>query len=343
MLIAELDVFEVAHGVLGWPWIALDATHTHLAFAESSTSIATRTLDDARHLVTAGATFALPADLSLPADDPEKGLRAFAIDAAGTHLALIGAGADGGALVTRAASSTLKRSRVADLTSGDLVARAVVFDRSGTRLWVSADSVTESAILLLDALSHELLGIARGAAFPPPAVHSLHVHPGDDAVLLLASCGQDGTFARVAGWTGGEPRSVAFLPTALDDGDAPAGFVGFSADRAHLHLVESESLRTHSWPGLVELASVPLNAEMVSSYSGVVLDQRILVDGVIDDDVAVDAVMVFDRTGLRGSKVKSPVPTGMWVGRFGKDGLVTVESTGEPAQARVLRLPPPEN
>ncbi len=346
MHIVELDVFAAAHGALAWPWIALDATHTRLAFAESGTTIATRVLDGKGTTVTPGPSFTLPEDLLLPATDPEKGLRAFALDSAGTQLALLGTGAEGGVVVTlqvAAGDAQTKRTRLADLATGDLVARALAFDRTGTHLWISADSATESAILLVDASSHELLGIARGAVFPPPAVHELHVHPTDDAVLLLASCGQDGTFARVAGWSGGDPRSVALLPTALDEGAEPAGFVGFSTDLAHVHLVEAEALRTHAWPGLMELASVPLDPEMVSSYAGVVLDHRILVDGAVEDDASDDAVMIFDRTGLRGSRVKPPVPSGMWVGRFGRDGLVTVESKGEPVTARIVRLPPPGN
>ncbi len=344
MHIVELDVFPAAHGALGWPWIALDAAHTRLAFAESERIIATRGIEGSK--VVPGPSFTLPEDLLLPATDPEKGLRAFAIDSTGTQLALLGTGAEGGVLVTlydAAGEAQTRRTRLADLAGGDLVARAIAFDRSGTRLWISADSEGESAILLVDARSHELFGIARGAVFPPPAVHELHVHPADDAVLLLASCGEDGTIARVAGWSGGDPHSVALLPTALDAGAEPAGFVGFSADLAHVHLVEAEALRTHSWPGLMELASVPLDPEMVSNYAGVVLEHRILVDGAAEDEASDDAVMIFDRTGLRGSRVKPPVPTGMWVGRFGRDGLVTVESKGEPVTARIVRLPPPGN
>jgi hypothetical protein len=348
MHIVELDTFAAAHGALAWPWIALDPTHTRLAFVASAREIATRTLvADARlPAVTAGPSFALPEDLALPATDAEQGLRAFALSPEGTSLATIGTGSRSSLVVTLDASGEVKRStleELAALADGDQVARAVAFDRSGTRLWISAEGASESALLLVDARSHDVLGVLRGPVFPPPAVHELHVHPSDDAVLLLASCGEDGTFARVAGWSGGDPRSVALVPTALDGGDTPAGFVGFSADLAHVHLAEAEALRTHAWPGLAELASVPLDAEMVSSYSGVVLGQRILVDGAVEDDGEQETVMAFDRTGLRGSRIRPPFPEGMWVGRFGTDGLVTVEPKGDPATARVVRLPPPGN
>lgn len=349
MHIVELDTFAAARGALAWPWIALDPTSTRLAFVASAREVATRVLlADARlPTVTAGPSFSLPADLALPSTDAEQGLRAFALSPDGTTLAIVGTAAVASLLVTLDASGhEVKRSpleELAALADGDLTARAVAFDRSGTRLWISADGANQSALLLVDARSHDVLGVLSGPVFAPPAVHALHPHPSDDAVLLLASCGEDGTFARVAGWSGGDPRSVAPVPTALDGGDTPAGFVGFSADLAHVHLVEGEALRTHSWPGLAELASVPLDPEMVSSYSGVVLGQRILVDGAVEDDGEQETVMAFDRTGLRGSRIRPPYPEGMWVGRFGADGLVTVEAKGDPATARVVRLPPPGN
>jgi hypothetical protein len=342
MHIVTLDVFAAAHGALSWPWIAIDPTSTRIAFASSDTEIATRVLAGGK--VTAGPSFALPEGFTLPTKEGENGLRAFALSPAsgehGEHTCLALLGADGAAsvVVTVDASGEVKR-----VALDGLVARAVAFDRTGAHLWISADGADESAIVLLHARSHEVLAVLRSPVFPPPALHELHVHPSDDAVLLLASCGEDGTFARVAGWSGGDARTVTLIPTALDGGDAPAGFVGFSADRASLHLAEAEALRTHAWPGLVELLSVPLDAEMVSSYAGVVLDHRVFVDGATEDDGEKDAVMIFDRTGLRGSRVKPPLPEGMWVGRLGSDGLVTVEMHGEPATGRVVRLPPPGN
>jgi hypothetical protein len=210
---------------------------------------------------------------------------------------------------------------------------------TGTRLWLSAESGEATALILLEAQSHAVLGVVKSAAFPSPATHELHVHPTDDAVLLLATCGEDGVFARVAGWSDGPPAAV---PGALDAGGISAGFVGFSADGARVHFAEVDELRTHSWPDLVELASVELADDFVSSYSGVVLGSRILVDGN-DAETTDDAVMVFDQSALRGRVMPPPVPSGMWVGRLGEDAFVTVESKGEPARGRVIRVPAPAN
>jgi hypothetical protein len=159
-------------------------------------------------------------------------------------------------------------------------------------------------------------------------------------VLLLAACGQDGTFARIAGWSDGPPIAIQ---TTLDGGSLPAGFVGFSSDGSRVHLVESDALRTHAWPGLEELASVELADDFVSSYSGVVLGHEIFVDGSDSESEDEDRVMVFERAGLRGATAKSPVPTGMWVGRLGTDSIVTVSSKGDPARGAVVRIPTPTN
>ena len=177
-------------------------------------------------------------------------------------------------------------------------------------------------------------GIARSAAFPPPATHELYLHPQDSAVLLLAACGEDGTFARVAGWSGG---GVEAIPTALDKGGIPAGFVGFSADAVRVHLAEADELRTHSWPGLEELSSVELADDFVSSYAGAVFGDRIFVDGE-DADSRDDAVMMFDRSATRGALLPDPVPSGMWAGRLLADTIVTVEAKGEPARGHVYRI-----
>ena len=77
MHIVELDVFAAARGALAWPWIALDPTHTRLAFVASARKIETRVLvADARlPKVAPGPSFALPDDLALPATDAEHGLR----------------------------------------------------------------------------------------------------------------------------------------------------------------------------------------------------------------------------------------------------------------------------
>lgn len=356
MKLEELGSFEVAHGHLAWPWIAIDTTSSRFAYAASERSVASRALQGGR--LVEGTTFALPEDLALPSakPDPEgklpqQGLHGFAIDGAGDLLAAIGnvsASAGASVIVTLDAKGEVKRSSLdtldglqggSALTGGGLTARAVAFDRSGTRLWISAENATETALILLDARSHAVTGVVRSASFPPPATHELHVHPQDDAVLLLAACGQDGTFARVAGWSDGPPVAI---PTALDAGGISAGFVGFSADHSHVHLVEADELRTHAWPGLEELSSVELADDFVSSYAGAILGDRIFIDGE-DAETGEDAVMAFDRTALRGALLSEPVPTGMWAGRLAATTIVTVEAKGEPSRGRVVRLPAPTN
>jgi hypothetical protein len=325
MKLTELAAFDVVHGHLSWPWIAFDATGTRFAFASSPTQIATRVLDGGA--IAEGASFAVPADLAAK-------LEAFALGADGTLLAAAGGAGDESVVVTSDASHELARTRLDTLVRPGFTARALAFDRSGKRLWISAESEKETALVLVDARTHARVGVARSAAFPPPAMHELHLHPQDDAVLLVAACGEDGTFARIAGWAGGDVEAIA---TALDAGGIPAGFVGFSADGARVHLAEADELRTHAWPGLEELSSVELADDFVSSYAGAVLGDQILVDGE-DAETHEDAVMTFDRSALVGKLVIGDVPSGMWAGRLGADCLVTVESKGDPSRGRVVRV-----
>ena len=328
MKLTEAASFEVVHEHISWPWIALDAAGSRFAFASSKECIATRALREGT--VIEGPSFMVPSDLEL---------RAFAIDASGSRLALTGAVGGASVVVTMTSVGEEKRSPLESLAGAGFTAQAVIFDRTGERLWISAESATETAetaVLLLDARTHALLGIVKSAAFPPPSVHELILHPKDDAALVLAACGEDGTFARVARWSDGRLDGI---PTALDEGSVPAGFVGFSSDGAHVHLAEADELRTHAWPGLEELSSVEFADDFVSSFSGANLGEHILVDGE-DSDAREDAVMIFDRSALRGSLALPPVPTGMWAGRLGTDLLITVESKGEPARGRVIRIAP---
>lgn len=346
MKLIEIGSFEATHEHLAWPWIAIDTRCRAFAFALSDGRVATRVLVE--ETLIDGPSFTLPIDLRLPTKPApttghrgaEEGLHGFAIDSEVSRLALVGTVAGASVVVTVDATGEHKRSRVDALCGGDFTAHAIAFDRSGRRIWLSAESGQETALVLLEAQSHAVLGVVRSAPFPPPSFHELHVHPQDDAVLLLAACGQDGTFARVAGWSDGPPVPV---PTALDGGSVPAGFVGFSSDHARVHLVEADELRTHAWPGLEELSSVELADEFVSSYSGVVLGDRIFIDGHDAETGDYDCVMVFDRSAIRGAEAKDPVPTGMWVGRLGTDKLITVASKGEPATGRIVRIPEPMN
>jgi|GEM_PF-4051163 len=340
----EVASFEVAHGHLGWPWIAFDAARTRFAFLDANGTLASRAV--AGDAVVRGASFAVPADFPLPTaplgdrdlHDFREGLHAFAISPAAADPALaafVGIAGSEAVLVTSSPDAELARTTLASLLPGRYAPCSVAFDRRGARLWISVESSKEQALVVVDARSHALVGIVRGNAFPPPAVHELFVHPEDDAVLLLAACGQDGTFARVAGWSDGPVERVT---TALDEGSVPAGFVGFSADGNRVHLVEADELRTHSWPGLEQLSSVDLADDFASSYSGAVLGERIFIDGD-DADSGEEAVMTFDRSALRGSLVAPPVPSGMWAGRVGEDMIVVVSAKGDPAEARVVRIP----
>ncbi len=344
----EIAAFEVFHRRLGWPWIAIDAAGARVAFASSEDRLATRALAPGG-AVDEGPAFALPADLRLPVAAPSpsdhrgaaEGIHGFGVDSRGELVAVVGTAGGASVLVTMNARGELARSRIDALAGGDFVAHAVAFDRTGSRLWVSAESGGETALILVDARTHAPFGVLRSAPFPPPAFHELHVHPQDDAVLLLAACGQDGTFARVAGWSDGPPVAIA---TALDEGGAPAGFVGFSADAARVHLAEDEALRTHAWPTLDTLSSAPFADDFVSSYAGAVLGTLIFVDGELDrGDHEEEAVMIFDRSALKGSLVEPPAPPGMWVGRLGASAIVTVESKGDPARGRVLVIRKVEN
>ena len=344
MLFVEVGTFDVVHRHLPWPWIAIEPTRRRFAFATAPSRIGTRSLADAR--LVEGPSFELPDDLELPSAKPPPtghrgptaGLHGFALDPTGERLAVVGT-ADGQSVLMTLGPGE-KRTPIAELAGADFHAHAVTFDRRGERLWMSAESGEATALVLVDAVTHALIGVVKSGPFPPPAAHELHVHPNDDAVLLLAACGQDGTFARVAGWSDGPPVAVT---SALDDGAVPAGFVGFSADGARVHLAEADELRTHAWPALQELSSVPFDDDFISSYSGVVIGHRLFVDGQDRETEEDDAVMLFDRSALRGAVVRPPVPTGMWVGRIGDDAIVTVESKGDPSRGRVVRLPAPRD
>ena len=332
----EIGSFEVVHRALVWPWVSIDPTRARFAFATNERSIASRGLVDGR--VVEGKAFALPADLALPTEQApdvghrgsERGVHGFAIDPRGELLAVTGMVDGASVVVTIDGTGEVRRTRVDALAGPDFVAHGVTFDRTGARVWLSAESGRETALVLIDARTHALAGVVRSAAFPSTAHHELYVHAQDDAVLLLAACGEEGTFARVAGWSDGPPVAIE---TALDQGSVPAGFVGFSSDGARVHLAEADELRTHAWPGLETLSSAPFADEFVSSYSGAVIDSLIFVDGEIDEE---DAVMMFDRSALKGAVVAPPAPRGMWVGRLGGSAIVTVEAKGDPARGRVL-------
>jgi len=326
MMVTEIASFEACHDQLSWPWVTFDASGRRFAFVSAGGRIRSRVLEAGA--IVEGPTFVLPEGVGL------AGVQGFSLSTSGAQLALLATLGGASHLVTLSAAGEARRTSLEALAEAGFRARATAFDRTGEHVWISAESATETAILLVDAGSHERIGIARSAAFPPPSMHEIHLHPQDDAVLLLAACGEEGTFARVAGWSGG---GVETIPTALDDGSVAAGFVGFSADVERVHLAEADELRTHAWPGLDELSSVELADDFVSSFSGVVIGERVYVDGE-DAETREDQVMQFDRSATVGALLPEPGPAGMWAGRLGRDLVVTVESKGEPARGRVVRI-----
>jgi hypothetical protein len=338
MIFREIAAFDVVHGPLRWPWIAFAASGSSLAYASSSRAIATRSLEGDRFVE--GPSFMLPTDLVLESEvrmeaARRSGLTAFALSPARDEpalLAVTGIAGDSHVVAMLDASGERKRARVDALLGEGHEVQAIAFDRSGRRLWLSAETATETVTALVDVDSLATIGIVRSAPVPRPALHELHLHPQDDAVLLLAACGEQGSFARVVGFAG---DVVSAVPTALDSGGVPAGFVGFSADAARVHLAEADELRTHGWPTLDELSSVPFDDDFVSSFSGAVLGKDILVDGE-DAETREDAIMIFDRSAIHGTVLRTPAPTGMWAGRLGAEAIVTIEAKGDPVRARVL-------
>lgn len=352
MKLLPVGTFAAEHGHLAWPWVAIDPTRHRFAFVAKG-RLETRALHEGA--LASGPTFALPEGLALPTEPPPAeghrgalaGLHGFALAPAGDLAAFTGTAHGASVLVTSGPEGERVRTRIDALVpspegaeEAPFVAHAVTFDRRGTHLWISCENGKHTAIVLVSAETHALAGYVQSAPFPPPASHELFVHPVDDAVLLLAACGQDGTFARVAGHTGEAPVAI---PTELDSGSVPSGFVGFSADGARVHLVEADELRTHAWPGLHELSSVELDADFVSAYSGVVMGDRILLDGHDEETGEFDSVMIYDRSAIRGGVAKPPFPEGMWVGRLGEDALVSLSPKGDPAPGFVVRLPAPAN
>ena len=325
MKLHTLASFDVHKEGLSWPWIAFAASGSEIAFASSPSTFATRKLTGSA-AVQAGPSFTLPAGATL-AD-----VRAFALCPLGefavltaTHLHVMHEDA-----IRTVALATLA-------PDAGLEPRAALFSRSGAELWISAETKEHVVLFLVDVAKLTLLGIDHSKPLPPPASHELYLHPQDDAVLLVAACGEEGTFARVVGFAGGV---LARVTTALDDGSIAAGFVGFSADGTRLHLAESDELRTHAWPGLLELSSVELADDFIGAFSGAVMHDRVLVDGHEDQDGdgGSDAVMSFDVSATLGSWLLPPFPEGMWAGRLGSTSLVTVQPKGNPARGSVIRV-----
>ncbi|MFO0679785.1 MAG: hypothetical protein U0169_24890 [Polyangiaceae bacterium] len=330
----EIFAFDVVHGGLPWPWITFASGGVRFAALTKDRTITAWLVEG--ETVRETATFALPEEAHVPTkptgpDVTPRGLVAFALGGTGTLLATLVEGDGGSHVAVRDATTERARIDVVSRFGVGHVARAIAFDRRGTRIWLALEGPTETVVALLDAGTLAIVGEARSAAFPRPSLHELHVHPVDDAVLLLAACGEDGTFGRVVGFAG---DTVSPVPGALDTGSVSAGFVGYSARGARVFLAEADEIRTHAWPGMEELASVHLADEFVSSYAGAVVGDVVLVDGE-DVDSQEDAVMQFDVSATVGHVIRGVVPAGMWAGRVGERGIVTVGAKGDPSEGRV--------
>lgn len=316
MKIREMGDFEISHDGLAWPWLAISPTGDRVAYAHGQ-QFETRTIEST------GATF--------PFSEKLSALRGFALRHDGARMTYC---LEGEVVSVDARGERLRTTLPLGLTAG-----GVTFDRNGERLWIVAESEKETVFLLLDAETHAVLGEDRSPALPRPTTHELYTHPVDEAVLLVAACGEEGTFARVVGWSG---EKVERIETALDAGAVSAGFVGFSADAARVHLVEADELRTHAWPTLHELSSVQLEDDFISSFSGAVINGHVFVDGQSADD-GDDLVMRFDRSAIRGAVLQPPFPRGMWSGRLAGETIVTIDPKASRATLVRIDTPSPHN
>lgn len=327
MKFSELTTFDVAYGSMPWPWFGFDPAGSRFVYPSREGALVTQHYDG--ETVIAGPSFDMPSDVPLAA--------VMGIALSNTTVAIVANLLEQGVLLVATAGAPFRRIEVAAHCGVPAQVGAVTFSRDGKHLWLSAESADTTLLVWVDVDTLAPLGCVQSAPFPRPSTHELFVHPIDDAVLLLAACGQDGTFARVAGHAAGV---IAAIETSLDGGAVPAGFVGFSSDGMRVHLVEADELRTHAWPGLQELSSVELADEFVSNFSGAVFGANILVDGQHEDTQA-DAVMRYDRAAIHGVLEHAPVPEGMWAGRLGPDAIVTVvpaSSASQRGRARILRF-----
>lgn len=315
----EIATFDVHHGALPWPWIAFDATRTRFGYPSAAREITVRGLDD-----DARGTYALP--LSLPSGDT-PGLHAFAV---GDGVVAATGVADGRSIVT-IASDRAVTADVATLVGDGHAGRALRFDRAG-RLWLATEGESGGRLTLLDA-SLSPIGAIELPQYPPPVLFELALHPSEDAVLLLASCGEDGTFVRVARYDDG----VHDVPTTIEHD--PAGFVGFSADGQRVFLVEDERLRAHRWPDLLIEVTADLPDDVVSNYSGIVDADVVLVDAA-DTESEDDVVLAFDARTLKPKPPPTAIRDAMWAGRLEARALVTVRAKGEPARGTLWRFLP---
>ena len=187
MNFSEIASFEVFHEKLSWPWVTFDASGRRFVFAAAHDRIGSRVVEGDG--IAEGPSFALPQGMAL------GDLHGFSIASSGERLAVVGIIDGASCLAVLGTQGESRCTSLESLAGPGFTARAIAFDRTGQRVWIAADSATETALALVDVTSHERVGISRTPPFPPPAMHEIYLHPQDDAVLLLAACGEDGTFA----------------------------------------------------------------------------------------------------------------------------------------------------
>jgi hypothetical protein len=308
---------------LRWPWVAFSPDRGAAAFPVEAAAIAVRSAAS----LSREARVALPAPFATPTvpavdggtTSRQPGLHALAVHPdASTVVALAWHGDLPAACVARAG----KAPEVIDLgpALGDMAPMAATFSRDGESLWVSAESAGGAALARLRFRDFALESKVAFAPGPPPAAHELFLHPAEDAVLLTMACGQDGTFTRVARFTGGRLDLVA---TAGDAGLEPSGVAEATDDGGLVCLVTSDAVETRRWPDLT-LASRRVFEELVTSYCGVRVGQRFVVSATFEhDDGGEDERALVLRDGLERED-DAPAPPGMWAGRLGRDRLVTI-------------------
>lgn len=313
---------------LHWPWVAFSPGRDAFAYPTAACAYAVRaerSLDDVRRLV-------LPEALAVPADEAgtfQAGLRAAALHPDGATLVGVG-WQDGPALFVTGVS---RSPRVVSLARvlGEMVPRTVAFTKDGAALWVSAEEEDEEAVVArLDFATLRLLGKVAFPAAPAPAQHLLHLHPTEDAAMLLMNCGQDGTFCRVARATGGE---VTLLANEGEDGLEPSGLVEMATDGRNICLASSDQVELRRWPDLSLEAAFELDEDVVTNYAGVRVGERILVETESED---AERCLVFEKS-LRFLG-DAPRPPGMWAGRLGTRHLVTVSHGIKPPVGSVFAL-----
>jgi hypothetical protein len=329
---SKLRELTLVPGMLAWPWVAFAPDRTAFALPTGPRTLAIRglaSLGEERRVE-------LPDALALPTVERSRsattsrqpGLHSIALHPDGRTVVGFGWHRDiPVACVERVGGAP----EVIDLgpALGDMGPLAATFTREGDSLWLSAESAGAAALVRLRFRDFALETKAAFPPAPPPAAHELFLHPTEDAVLLTMSCGQDGTFLRVARLLGGKLELVA---TEGDDGLEPCGLAEGTDDGERVCLVTADRVELRRWPSLAREASIDLGEGLSANYNGVRIGGRFMVSATKQDegDAEGDApeggdeerALVLDDALTLEDDV--PAPPGMWAGRLGEDRLVTI-------------------